>query len=145
MTTPATAATASASADRARTRARAIADRRHATQQTARIIARQHQRVIDAEVRETRRVLVREVLRRGGTDTVAFCDPDFLTVADRPAIYRAILDAALTAGGAACADLQLYDPRDGALHLAGKLKPDDWQGREGVELEIEDAADPRQS
>jgi len=27
--------------------------------------------------------------------------------------------------------------------VAGKLKPDDWQGRAGVELEIEDAADPR--
>ena len=33
----------------------------------------------------------------------------------------------------------------GGLHLAGKLKPDDWQGREGVELEIEDAADPRKA
>ncbi len=33
--------------------------------------------------------------------------------------------------------------RDGVLHVAGKLKPDDWQGRNGVELEIEDAADPR--
>ncbi len=31
----------------------------------------------------------------------------------------------------------------GGLHLVGRLKPDDWQGREGVELEIEDAADPR--
>jgi single-stranded-DNA-specific exonuclease len=31
----------------------------------------------------------------------------------------------------------------GAVHVAGKLKPDDWQGREGVELEIEDVADPR--
>jgi single-stranded-DNA-specific exonuclease len=31
----------------------------------------------------------------------------------------------------------------GALHVAGRLKPDDWQGREGVELEIEDIADPR--
>ncbi|MBX3480160.1 MAG: single-stranded-DNA-specific exonuclease RecJ [Caulobacter sp.] len=31
----------------------------------------------------------------------------------------------------------------GGLHLAGRLKPDDWQGREGVELEIEDVADPR--
>ncbi len=31
----------------------------------------------------------------------------------------------------------------GALHIAGRLKPDDWSGREGVELEIEDAADPR--
>ena len=33
--------------------------------------------------------------------------------------------------------------RDGALHVAGRLKPDDWQGRNGVQLEIEDAADPR--
>ena len=31
----------------------------------------------------------------------------------------------------------------GAIHVAGKLKPDDWQGREGVQLEIEDVADPR--
>lgn len=31
----------------------------------------------------------------------------------------------------------------GGLHVVGRLKPDDWQGREGVELEIEDAADPR--
>ena len=31
----------------------------------------------------------------------------------------------------------------GAIHVAGRLKPDDWQGRESVELEIEDAADPR--
>ena len=31
----------------------------------------------------------------------------------------------------------------GVLHLVGRLKPDDWQGRQGVELEIEDAADPR--
>lgn len=33
----------------------------------------------------------------------------------------------------------------GAIHVAGRLKPDDWQGREGVELEIEDAADPRRA
>ena len=31
----------------------------------------------------------------------------------------------------------------GAVHVAGRLKPDDWRGREGVEFEIEDAADPR--
>ncbi len=31
----------------------------------------------------------------------------------------------------------------GLVHVAGKLKPDDWQGRESVELEIEDVADPR--
>jgi single-stranded-DNA-specific exonuclease len=33
----------------------------------------------------------------------------------------------------------------GALHVAGRLKPDDWMGRDAVELEIEDAADPRRS
>ncbi|THD80913.1 MAG: single-stranded-DNA-specific exonuclease RecJ [Phenylobacterium sp.] len=32
----------------------------------------------------------------------------------------------------------------GAVHVVGRLKPDDWRGREGVELEIEDVADPRQ-
>ncbi|HEY9217257.1 MAG TPA: OB-fold nucleic acid binding domain-containing protein, partial [Phenylobacterium sp.] len=31
----------------------------------------------------------------------------------------------------------------GSIHVLGKLKPDDWKGRESVELEIEDAADPR--
>jgi single-stranded-DNA-specific exonuclease len=34
---------------------------------------------------------------------------------------------------------------DGALHVAGRLRPDDWMGRQAVELEIEDAADPRRS
>jgi single-stranded-DNA-specific exonuclease len=33
----------------------------------------------------------------------------------------------------------------GAIHVVGRLKPDDWQGREGVEFEIEDAADPRRA
>ena len=33
--------------------------------------------------------------------------------------------------------------REGGLHVAGRLKPDDWKGRNGVQLEIEDAADPR--
>jgi single-stranded-DNA-specific exonuclease len=31
----------------------------------------------------------------------------------------------------------------GSLHVAGRLKADDWNGRRGVQLEIEDAADPR--
>ena len=35
--------------------------------------------------------------------------------------------------------------REGGLHVAGKLKADDWKGRDGVELEIEDAADPRRA
>ena len=33
----------------------------------------------------------------------------------------------------------------GGLHVVGKLKADDWNGRSGVELEIEDAADPRRN
>jgi len=33
----------------------------------------------------------------------------------------------------------------GAVHVAGRLKADDWNGRQGVELEIEDVADPRMS
>jgi len=31
----------------------------------------------------------------------------------------------------------------GPLHLAGRLKADDWNGRRGVQFEIEDGADPR--
>jgi single-stranded-DNA-specific exonuclease len=31
----------------------------------------------------------------------------------------------------------------GALHVVGRLKADDWNGRQGVQFEIEDAADPR--
>ena len=33
----------------------------------------------------------------------------------------------------------------GAVHVVGRLKPDDWQGRHGVQFEIEDVADPRQA
>ena len=32
-----------------------------------------------------------------------------------------------------------------ALHLAGRLRRTSWQGRNGIELLIEDAADPRNS
>jgi single-stranded-DNA-specific exonuclease len=33
----------------------------------------------------------------------------------------------------------------GAIHVVGRLKPDDWQGRQGVEFEIDDVADPRRA
>jgi GAF domain-containing protein len=56
--------------------------------------------------------------RRGGTDAAAFCDPDFLAVADLPTVHRAILDAAVTVAGAASADLQLYDRAAGVLRIA---------------------------
>lgn len=113
MTIPARAALGGGSTDLGR----AIASRRQATQQRAYFMARWQQDLIDAEVRETRRALVREMRRRGGTDAVTFCDPDFLAVADRPALYGAILDAAVAAGRASRVDLQLFDPRDAALHL----------------------------
>jgi single-stranded-DNA-specific exonuclease len=47
-----------------------------------------------------------------------------------------------------CADTELgrrLAAGGGALHLAGRLKADDWNGRRGVQFEIEDAADPRMS
>jgi len=34
---------------------------------------------------------------------------------------------------------------DSALHVVGRLKADDWNGRQGVQLEIEDVADPRRN
>ena len=96
----------------------AAADRDWAVRQRLRLLAQREQHLIDAEVRETRRVLVRAVHRRSGsTDGVAFCDDDFLAVADRPALYRAILDSAVTAGHADSADLQLYDPTWSVLRL----------------------------
>jgi single-stranded-DNA-specific exonuclease len=30
------------------------------------------------------------------------------------------------------------------IHVAGKLKRDTWGGRDRIELQIDDAADPRQ-
>ena len=40
---------------------------------------------------------------------------------------------------------QALSAGDGLLHLAGRLKADDWKDRGGVQLEIEDAADPRRN
>ena len=45
-----------------------------------------------------------------------------------------------------CADLpggQALLAGGGGLSVAGRLKADDWNGRRGVQLEIEDVADPR--
>jgi single-stranded-DNA-specific exonuclease len=43
---------------------------------------------------------------------------------------------------AACEDLgrALLAGRGAALHIAGRLKLDSWQGREQVQIQIEDAA-----
>ena len=34
---------------------------------------------------------------------------------------------------------------ESGVHVAGRLKPDDWQGRAGVQFEIEDVSDPRRA
>ena len=46
-----------------------------------------------------------------------------------------------------CADTELGRRLNagGRLHVAGRLKADDFNGRNGVQFEIEDAADPRMS
>ncbi len=47
-----------------------------------------------------------------------------------------------------CADTELgrrLTAGGGTLHVAGRLKLDDWNGRDAAELEIEDAADPRRA
>jgi single-stranded-DNA-specific exonuclease len=73
----------------------------------------------------------RPIAMRGGHVRVTLVDPSGARL--KAVAWRAgetALGERLLAGGA-------------GLHLAGRLKPDDWQGREGVELEIEDGADPR--
>jgi single-stranded-DNA-specific exonuclease len=45
-----------------------------------------------------------------------------------------------------CADLpggQSLLAGQGGLSVVGRLKADDWNGRRGVQFEIEDVADPR--
>lgn len=96
----------------------AVAERRRVVQQRARILAQQEQRLVDAEVVQSRRDLLHAIRRRRRTNAVAFCDPDFLAVADPPTVHRAILDAAVTVAGAACVDLQVYDQAAGVLRIA---------------------------
>lgn len=99
---------------------RVTADRLRAVQQRRRVQASLEQRLIDAEVDETRRALLEGVRRHVGRDTIAFCDPDFLGVADLPTLYRAVLDAAVTAGRAERVDLQRYDRGRGVLRIAAQ-------------------------
>jgi hypothetical protein len=96
--------------------ARARAENERIGRKIARAQTHRQQQLIDAEVRETRRLLV-GALRRHGTDAAALLDEDFLAVADRPSIVQAILAAALTTGAADACDLQLYDPQTTSLRM----------------------------
>ncbi|WP_199443478.1 GAF domain-containing protein [Umezawaea beigongshangensis] len=94
-------------------RAEAAAQRRHAARQRDRITADRHQRLVDAEVRDTRAALLRHARRHGGGTVAALFDPQLHALADTPTLIRAVLAAALTAADSC--DLQLLD--DGRLHI----------------------------
>ena len=86
-------------------------------------------------------------------------DPEDVTVdemvlvcrAVRAGVKRALLSCDLPYGplqagtAAALAAARRVMQEGGAVHVAGKLKPDDWQGRQGGELESEDEEDPRRA
>ena len=100
--------------------ATAVAEHGWAVREHQRILAEQHQARIDSELRATRRALVGAARRRGAAQELGFLDEDFLAVADRPALFEAIIDAAVTTGGAACADLQLFDSDAGVLRIVAQ-------------------------
>ncbi|MCR6489609.1 GAF domain-containing protein [Amycolatopsis sp. OK19-0408] len=93
--------------DTRRLLASAIEVRRRSAHQRGRLTAEFDQRLIDAEVRDTRSRLVRSAHRRAGGAAAVLFDTEFLAVADAPATWHAILDAAL--GVAEACDLQLLD------------------------------------
>jgi hypothetical protein len=87
----------------------AASERRRVFQQHDRIVAEQHQHLIDAELRQTRRELMADVKRRGGRLAVPMFDDYFLSIADRPAVLKAIIDAASALSAATSCDLQTCD------------------------------------
>jgi hypothetical protein len=99
---------------------RAVAEYRLAGQRRAGLTARLQQRLVDAEVRWTRRSLVQWARMRGQARTIWFLDHDFLTVADPRSVQQAIVLAAVSVAGVHAADLQLYDPAEGVLQMAAQ-------------------------
>jgi len=98
-----------------------VADARHrAAQQHEQVMGRHQQRIVDSEVNATRRAMLKMLRWRGGRDAVAFLDEDFLGIADEPAIYQAILTAAVLTSKAEFVDLQRYDPSTGLLRIVAQ-------------------------
>jgi hypothetical protein len=102
------------------TLAQLVFDRHRAVEERERIVAQHEQRLVDAEVRTTRRAVLRALRRRGGANAAAILDEDFLAVADRPTIYQAIVGVAVAAGRAAFVDLQMYDRHARVLRLVAQ-------------------------
>ncbi|WP_345379329.1 GAF domain-containing protein [Pseudonocardia yuanmonensis] len=95
-----------------------VASRDRATRNATRILAESQQRIIDAELRMTRNVLLRAA--RADRHAIGFLAPDFLAVADLPTLYRAILDATATFSDATSVDLLLYDQPAEALRIVAQ-------------------------
>ncbi|MEV6641512.1 hypothetical protein [Amycolatopsis sp. NPDC051371] len=83
----------------------AAAVRHQSARQRGRLAAEFDQRLVDAEVRDTRSRLALEARRRAGTAAAVLFDAEFLAIADAAAVAHAILDAALTSADAC--DLQI--------------------------------------
>jgi hypothetical protein len=94
----------------------ARSQRRDAVEQLERVVARQQQHLIDAEVAATRRTLLR-LARQSGAALCDYLDPEFLAVADRSTVGAAIVEAAVAVPGVSAVDLQVCEPRDGTLRI----------------------------
>lgn len=103
---------------RHRSAAALAAERREIVRQRSLAIAQNEQWFVDAEVRATRRDLLGLARRRTQLPALGFLDADCLSIADRPTVYRAIIDAAVDLGGAASVDLQVYDAETDSLRIA---------------------------
>jgi len=75
--------------------------------------------------------VVEAIPMKGGHVRVVLADPDGTRI--RAVAWRA---------GEGPMGKRLME-QGGGLNVAGKLRADDWNGRNGVQLEIEDIADPR--
>jgi hypothetical protein len=83
-------------------------ERAWALAERARVVAEYEQALIDAEVTQTRRALVRSLRTSRRTPATVFLEPAFLAVADRAAIATAVVQAAMSVTDACAVDLELY-------------------------------------
>ena len=91
-----------------------------AVQERRRIQAEYQQRLVDVEVRATRRALLYRLRHRAGATAASILDEDFLAVAVRSAVCQAVIDVGVAVSGASAVDLQLYDPRRDDLRIAAQ-------------------------
>ncbi|MBK1785904.1 GAF domain-containing protein [Prauserella cavernicola] len=80
-------------------------------------IGRAHQGLVDAEMRASRRMILRRFRHRLFTDPGTLAAEDFLAVADPAVVHTAILFAAQGIGETGTCDLQTVDRQTGELHL----------------------------